>query len=468
MYPDYFCCFICNLKLENIYIQCVECIENICLNCFSNGLEQANHLNSHNYKVINLKHLNTFDEWNIQEEFDLINQIEQSKDTFFLNTLTESRDTHKLNHIEKWHYLFGANTHSDTIESFNKFLNDYYSVKTSQKLNQQKRLEFDNKNMPIRPVELSGTFRKLNGYRAARGDFETELNDKYEFKVSADLNPTDLDHEDDLLEAELCSNLLDSYNGLIRERFERKKFIQKFGLLNECSNANQLILNQFSEQIKLDDKQLKTSQLIKFQKYFIDYEDYVKFIELYNHQSYLVKRIEELEQYRQMGIRSLNHVEPYKYIKLKRLNKSASVYMSSLIASLNRSYDSKRLMNNEQLKEWFKQLCISEKSLTVDVKKPQYLTPSFIKHKSNPLKIENYPDFDKLNEDEREFCRVSRIQPAVFLKVKTILITENSKSGQCSYSRARKIAGIDVNKTRVIHSYMITNNLIKASLQENS
>ena len=120
-------------------------------------------------------------------------------------------------------------------------------------------------------------------------------------------------------------------------------------------------------------------------------------------------------------------------------------------------------MNNENLKEWFKQMCISEKAQPNEVNKTLVANQvqALVKHKNNPLKIENYPDYDKLNEDEREFCRVSRIQPAVFLKVKTILITENQKSGQCTYSRARKIAGIDVNKTRVIHSFMISNKLIK-------
>ena len=84
--------------------------------------------------------------------------------------------------------------------------------------------------------------------------------------------------------------------------------------------------------------------------------------------------------------------------------------------------------------------------------------------KNNPLKIENYPDYDKLSdEDEKEFCRVARVQPAVFLRVKSILLLECSKAGFCSYSRARKIAGIDVNKTRLIHNLLVNNATIKAS-----
>lgn len=84
--------------------------------------------------------------------------------------------------------------------------------------------------------------------------------------------------------------------------------------------------------------------------------------------------------------------------------------------------------------------------------------------KNNPLKIENYPDYEKLNdEDEKEFCRVARVQPVVFLRVKSILLLECSKAGFCSYSRARKIAGIDVNKTRLIHNLLVNNATIKAT-----
>ncbi len=134
--------------------------------------------------------------------------------------------------------------------------------------------------------------------------------------------------------------------------------------------------------------------------------------------------------------------------------------MSSLFTSLNR-YTSMGL-NGEQFKDWFKQLIISEKSLN---EKKSVLTSSYqTVCKNNPLKIENYPDYDKLSdEDEKEFCRVARVQPAVFLRVKSILLLECSKAGFCSYSRARKIAGIDVNKTRLIHNLLVNNATIKAS-----
>ena len=131
----------------------------------------------------------------------------------------------------------------------------------------------------------------------------------------------------------------------------------------------------------------------------------------------------------------------YRSLKLKRLNDN---------------------INSEQFKDWFKQLVVSEKSL--NEKKNTFTSSYQIACKNNPLKIENYPEYEKLHDDEeKEFCRAARVQPSVFLRVKSVLLLECSKAGHCSYSRARKIAGIDVNKTRLIHNLLVNNNVIKAT-----
>ena len=300
----FFCCFICNLKFNSVYIKCMDCIHlnKICLNCFSNGLEHGTHQNDHSYKVVNMDELTSFDGWSVQQELELIEQIELSNEFFFLNSVS---DTHTLSHIEKWQsYFLGSVRYND---EFDRFINDYYSVKTSHRINMFKKLETEqvtSRSIPIRPQELSNLYKKMNGYRAARGDFETEMNDKFELKVAADLNPVDLIditeeemNEDKELESQLVSVLIDSYQELISERYERKKFIKKFGLLNECYNSNQLLMGQFGEQaVKFDGvNRSKTTHIIRLQKVFECYDDYVKFLEIYNHQSFLIKRIEELE-----------------------------------------------------------------------------------------------------------------------------------------------------------------------------
>lgn len=163
--------------------------------------------------------------------------------------------------------------------------------------------------------------------------------------------------------------------------------------------------------------------------------------------------------------------------------------MASLFTSLSRleqldrsNVATRRHIAKQQCQEWFKRFVIAEKSLTVDRKStnsngqiesvttvsepsaPLCYPASHMKYKNNPLRIENYPDSDKLDEDEKEFCRVARVQPVVYLRVKGVLVLENKKAGFCSYARARKLAGIDVNKTRLIHNLMLKLNLINGNL----
>lgn len=147
---------------------------------------------------------------------------------------------------------------------------------------------------------------------------------------------------------------------------------------------------------------------------------------------------------------------------------------------------------DQQFREWFRKFAINEKILTGIVTEspstetiesttniiasttpttattvPICYPVTHMKYKNNPLRIEDYPDCDKLDEDEKEFCRVARIQPVVYLRVKAVLIGENRKVGFCTYARARKIAGIDVNKTRLIHNLLLKLNLINAVQPKN-
>lgn len=406
----------------------------------------------------------------------------------------------------------------------------------------------------------------MNGYRPARGDFETEYNDKHESKFISDMDAmnwssgqaccswndeakttSDIEVEGDEIEADEPSDLaietqlqlqvLKSYSELVRERYDRKNLIRKFGMLNEVSlsstyqNANvnvslslinnrqyqqeasALLPSRYSDSVSasfdaansenffnLRNNQFTNwSQMLripsKFQRLFGSSDELTKFNEIvcYHHQ--LRKRLDDLKEYRSNGLRSLKHISIYTNMKLKRLNRQSSVHLSSLLTTItNRCHDEssksfhlQQQINREQCREWFKRFVILERNLEADTLTTSRVDPASIsnsalatassssslvvsapahavralKNQQNPLKIENYPDVEKLDEDEKELCRVARIRPTVYLRVKAILLLENTKAGFCNYSRARKIAGIDVNKTRVIHTFMVNHNHIK-------
>ena len=393
----------------------------------------------------------------------------------------------------------------------------------------------------------------MNGYRPARGDFETELNEKFEFKHIADMDyestPIEFSREDREIseetdgsssEAELdfdemCSvetslklSVLNSYTDLIRERYERKRLVKKLGLLNELAQneyALTLLMNKNSQLKQMENnfmpKNLPSDSMIennsthlyrlnndlvkfllpvKFQRLFGSLDKFMQCVGLFSHQTYLRRKLADLSEYRANGLSSLKHAHVYKSLKQKRLNRVPSVHLSSLLTLINRYDDNASVYYCKNLcQDWFKKFVLSDKSYTrvtdfvaaassPDVSNcllsnfttsietspatppppslpvnPSAYPASHLKYKNNPLKIENYPECEKLNEDEKEFCRVARVQPSVYLRVKAILVLENKKAGFCSYARARKIAGIDVNKTRLIHNLMLKLEYVRAS-----
>jgi hypothetical protein len=521
----------------------------ICLSCFSSGRENEWHKNDHPYRVVNLQRIRTFHKWNAFEELELSEKF--SLNPSLISKLSMSENDSKrqeidlegfsigrfnqdecIRHLENWFRLFQNNAANQTDEL--KLYKSRFRL-TMVPFKEAFSNEASNYLSTIRPAPNSKLYRLMNGYRPSRGDFETEHNDKFEQNHIAnmldeqDLNEMLFDDSDELedndyfIECKLKTSVLHIYNRLIQERWERNQFVKNFGLLNEVlqqdykstiahpktsSNPLRPLLKSFDPKVEsstLNLQKINVDSLhnwtlpIKFHRLFANYDDYLKCAELLNHYGLLKKRLDDLREYRSNGIRSLKHVGIYKNYKLKRINRVATVYMASLLTSMNR-FDVKSInsepalqMAKQQCYEWFRKLVVSEKSLTPKTSSSDNSTlnatsaanpvaaagttatattsntsPSIpmsypatqMKHKHNPLKIENFPDSDKLDEDEKEFCRVSRIQPSVYLRVKAILVLENKKAGYCTYSRARKLACIDVNRTRLIHNLMIKLDLI--------
>ena len=264
---------------------------------------------------------------------------------------------------------------------------------------------------------------------------------------------------------ELKLRLLLKYNDLIRKRYKLKSFLKKFGLLNElmgCSSnrgdsKTQKLPVTFDSADISNEKLLNFELPQKFERFFANGEEYLKFQKLLSYRNSLIQRLSNFQEYRSKGLTSHWQISIYKSLKAKRLSRMNTVHMDSLLNSINR-FDQD--FNKEKCNEWFKKFVAVEKNLVGE----RVNASSHFKFKSLPLKIEHYPDSDKLNDEEKEFCRVTRIQPSVYLRVKEILCLESQTHGSCSYSRARKLAKIDVNKTRVIHNFMLKVGLIRAAV----
>lgn len=543
---DDMCCLLCNIKLKCVFIECNDCKElcntklnvYICLECFSQGLENQIHKNQHQYKVCNLNRVKTFNNWNLQQELSLIEnsscliQNDWSTISNSVNTGTTLAIDKKLpfecrQHFDEWLNMLSTDHNLETSYEINNDL-ELLCGDSSFKMR-------ENDINPPRPTVHTLQYRRMSGYRAARGDFETEFNDNFEFKhisdidydyevaaavgdvaggVCANINDyeddqdTDTDVSDDSvskiehdeLENELKMAIIDSYRDVIKKRYELKEFIRDFGLLNELainsmnSNISTNSTNTTSTAAKwaakLHQYQQQTQNVVplKYYRLFKNSQKLDEYVELINYKNNLNARLNELNEYHSNGIKRFKHVDKYKKLKQKHFNRNKSAYLSSLLTTVIRHDVKDKKLNATNCKEWLKKLVLDEKEkfkisllsgveseITNDnsfgdlVVKPQIKSTqsasmiSQQKHKNSPLKIENYPEADKLNDEEKEFCRVSRIQPIVYLRVKEILILDCNKNGYVTYTRARKIASIDVNKTRKIHNFLLHLNLIKAT-----
>lgn len=168
-------------------------------------------------KFKNQDKIQSFDGWTISQELELIDTIENSTFDIQLSNLTSIENNwtkifKSLNmnnsskitlnefhsHVERWlNLLFSKQDCQDNFESsgsVEKLVNDYYLIKgclktTTKKTDSSKDLESGScKLMPIRPYEHTTQFRRMNGYRPARADFETEMNDTFEMKYIGNLD----------------------------------------------------------------------------------------------------------------------------------------------------------------------------------------------------------------------------------------------------------------------------------------
>lgn len=385
-----FCCRFCNLQLTQLFIKCVECPDSsnqICLECFSKGVENHIHANNHDYRVINLDEIFTFDAWSVLDEIELLTQVFNNETLLRSDVnIRTSNYTHEesMHHLEKWVNLYMNQEENDIDEK------QLYQQRTKQTVFASKEIAqagemsssassslFNSMlNMSlIRPPIHSKQYRLMNGYRPARGDFETEYNEKFEFKFVADMDyapdftiGNEIQYTTDeaeiisdpkeisLIEQDLKMQVLRIYTDLVRERYDRKFMIKKFGLLgelaqneyalallmNKSNNSTQRALIDLNSKVKspednfthLEKKSTSVDKWpfpVKFQRLFDSLESFTQCAELFAHQSHLRRKINELKEFRSNGVRALRHAHIYTDLKLKRLNRVPSVHLGKIL-----------------------------------------------------------------------------------------------------------------------------------------
>lgn len=431
-------CFICLSPLTGNYIKCDECIEvDLCAACFAKGKESRQHLNNHSYRVMR-DDFYLFDNWTAREELALLDQLATNGPSNWTEVARRSKATPEEceSHYVKW-YL------EDPVDPLPR-------PKSPEQLYRPQPIVFrTGTHDPPRPVPGSTYHRDMAGYCAARGDFQLEAFQNAELDVASlqDENRAEgdeeIDDEEDLeLERALKTSVVEVYNHKLRQRFRRKRIVQEHGLINFHRHLAARYRYDSTLTHRVCERLSVFAQVLKFRQYYSLFEGLHGHVELR-------QRIQQLQRYRHLGIRTVASAKIYGQLQTRREKQMKQ--WKQFAANLHVAFP---------LQQQQQQLVAAGNGAGGNV----LLAPATHfpqqRRSAPPLDIVGLPGYDKLNEGERQLCSVSRLVPESYLEFRNILITECRNRKGIRLAQARTLIKIDVNKTRKIFDFLLEEKLI--------
>ncbi|KAH9858910.1 hypothetical protein C2E23DRAFT_768628 [Lenzites betulinus] len=291
----------------------------------------------------------------------------------------------------------------------------------------------------------------LNGYHTngdtPRRDMSTRSDDD---KQGSDANGDDADEQTqpppfetpESLEFKL--SLLESYYQRVDKRQEAKSIMFDRGLLS----YKQM---QAAEKKRPKEEKDILHRLRPFARLQTaeDFEEFQADI-LYEHM--LRKRIQELQHYRRMGLRTPADIEKYEFDVAKRASTKANLsrdyYVDRRVAGARASSgpDPRRGSMDVDDREATPKLGPSGASGTGP---PARKMPA-------PLNLANSPALHLLTPEEQTLCSQLRILPKPYLVIKETLVREYARrGGKLRRREARDLVKIDVNKTSRVWDFLV-------------
>jgi transcriptional adapter 2-alpha len=260
---------------------------------------------------------------------------------------------------------------------------------------------------------------------------------------------------------ELKLRMLHIYLSRLDERKRRKDFILERGLLN------------LKRQQSLDRKRTKEErELYQRSRVFMRYqtmEEHEALVAGLNAERKLRQRIEELQEYRMAGCRTLAEGEQYGSEKKKReleasLRKSRE--NTAYLYSGKATHRSNRYLNREKEAE-----AASSGITTKDNNQKGRSSSSHhllsgssllastgvkgAKRTGVPLDLAGHPGVELLSLTEQDLCSQFRLLPAHYLKMKETLMLESMKRGQVSRQDAYHMFKVDPIKTDRVYELLV-------------
>ncbi|KAG1673497.1 Transcriptional adapter 2-alpha [Nymphon striatum] len=420
-------CAKCKSELEETFIQCEKCLNFVlCLSCFSKGEEIGSHSNDHPYKIIDYNFPVLDANWTAAENMRLLNGIYR----FGLGNWSNISQKVSTKSMEECKQHYTKNFINSNCDLFPKL--------------QEVPVEFSIQPSPIpyiagedppRP-SLNGTSVEDPtgaGYMPARGDFAHEYDNYAEWEVcEMEILP-----DEDELNKELKYTLLDIHQSRLRERERRHRVIRNHGLIS--------MIKQFSVWHRYEDTigKMNMQKLAPFSQFFLSATEYEIYVESVHAAKKLISEIQKLTDYRKNGIAKLHNCGLYNTLKKSRVRRKPNQkYLDNVLLHVKPDNT----------------LAFLEKSSHVrEITSTRGFAP---RRQSMPLDIVGLPFYEKLDDKEKELCSVARIAPKAYFEFRALLEKEYKKYGSLKLAQARSLISIDVNKTRKLYDFLISEEII--------
>ncbi|KAJ3068524.1 Transcriptional adapter ada2 [Rhizoclosmatium hyalinum] len=267
----------------------------------------------------------------------------------------------------------------------------------------------------------------------------------HEFEQDAENPIKDMIFEDNESpeETSLKTTMLNIYNIALDRRMERKKFLRDRNLTHDFKRLQLLEKKRTKEERDL----LTRIRVFARLQTSADFDD---FTEGLLREQRLRQRIAELQEFRRMGVTTLQGASEYTRDKQQRASyKAAGLAPHRLPGRPAPSARGGPGMRTN--------------SVPSAAPQPPF-NPVPGRKMYTPLDISSADGVDLLLPNEQQLCSNIRILPRAYLVIKETLLKEYAEKGGLTRKQARALIKIDVNKTQQIYDLFVINGWIQFAM----
>lgn len=459
--PVMYHCDYCRKDISGgIRIKCAVCTDfDLCVECFSVGVEVTPHQNDHAYQVMDRVNFPLFDEeWEAEEELLLLEAIakyglgnwEDVADHVGTKTLAECRDHYFAAYIDTATCPLPDTTRTLTTAATlqaRKREADQRALSAATKKRRNKKLvrpdanavQESSKTLPGQrpaspppqqqpvvgvpggaassaaagnsqyasaPVSLD-----LAGFMPLRLEFETEFfNDAEEI-----ISPLTFDDDDTSEEREAKFRLLELYNRKLAERYARRGFV----IDRQLMHVKKLL--QREKELERDDRD--TYGRLRIFMQVLTRADFDQFVDGIIHERRYRRRIAQFQTWRQAGCRTVAAGERFADDVKRRAAEGGRKRPEVDQAAAAAAIAAERRRKLDLLTKWYH-------------KAPK-------QRKTAPLPLADLPGTPLLTMREAELCSELRIYPKQYLLAKDTLVRLNAQFGALARTQMRSHIMLD-------------------------